>query len=253
MCDINLVTIGSQVEIHFQNENLWKRGTVAEILKPNDTFKIKMKDDADMPTYTLDLYEWRFSSNIQNSNPRDIYEVESIIDKKYENGSVLYRVKWKNFPEEDSTWEPLAHLKSATNLVMEYDTKEAVGKRPREVLPEQPRKRPRIQTEERLEKPKTFYWPTLPAGTNLDINQCHNWSEQDVSQWLNIFDFAETYRKKFLDNAVDGRLLLELTCLTLFQVLGISDKSHQQKFETAITVLKRARQFKYGQKKILSF
>ncbi|KAH7717339.1 heterochromatin protein 1 [Aphelenchoides avenae] len=38
----------------------------------------------------------------------DVYQVEKIIGKKKMNGKVHYRIKWKGYPEEESTWEPRA-------------------------------------------------------------------------------------------------------------------------------------------------
>lgn len=37
----------------------------------------------------------------------EFYAVERIIGKKRVEGKVLYKVKWKGFRVEDSTWESL--------------------------------------------------------------------------------------------------------------------------------------------------
>jgi len=43
-----------------------------------------------------------------------LFEVERILDKKrLNNGLVLYQVKWKGYPIEESTWE---QAKSLTNV-----------------------------------------------------------------------------------------------------------------------------------------
>jgi hypothetical protein len=41
------------------------------------------------------------------SSDQGIYECEHIVDLKFINGKRYYLVKWKNYTEADSTWEPL--------------------------------------------------------------------------------------------------------------------------------------------------
>lgn len=48
------------------------------------------------------------------------YEVEKILDKKRINGETKYLVKWKNYGEEDNSWEPTRHLKGAQRLLQQY-------------------------------------------------------------------------------------------------------------------------------------
>ena len=47
------------------------------------------------------------------------YEVDAILQTKYTQNrkSVLYLVHWKDYPTSERTWEPLANLKGATELV----------------------------------------------------------------------------------------------------------------------------------------
>ena len=35
-----------------------------------------------------------------------VYQVEKVIGKKKMHGKVHYRIKWKGYPVEESTWEP---------------------------------------------------------------------------------------------------------------------------------------------------
>jgi len=259
------VSVGSVIEIKFANTNEWKQGTVTEAVpeQPN-TFKIKMNDDGfdESLTYSLDKYEYRIvtgeqTTEIAEEAAEEVYEVEAITDKRYDDdGTVLYRVKWKGYPDEESTWEPTAHLDSAKNLVKEYDDKiakqkaakkaEKAARKRRRTEQQQPRKRIKSEPGTQQYGAGPTFWPVFAPNSNLDINECHMWTEEDISQWLNVFDFAGTYRQRFLDNAVDGRLLLEITFPVLFEELQITDLAHQHKFKTAITVLKQARQIKYG-------
>jgi hypothetical protein len=45
------------------------------------------------------------------------YEVERILDKRIRFGKPNYLVKWKGYPDYDATWEPLANLENARELV----------------------------------------------------------------------------------------------------------------------------------------
>jgi hypothetical protein len=49
------------------------------------------------------------------------YYVEKILDKKIEDGEVRYLVKWENYPDEDSTWEPVENLSNSKHLIEDFD------------------------------------------------------------------------------------------------------------------------------------
>jgi hypothetical protein len=49
----------------------------------------------------------------------DEYEVERILDKRERNETTEYLVKWKDYPNEENTWEPTTHLQ-CPDRVQEY-------------------------------------------------------------------------------------------------------------------------------------
>ena len=59
----------------------------------------------------------KHNTNIQHT----YYEVEKIITRKTKKNKKLYLIKWKNFPLECSTWEPLSHLTNVLFLVQEFE------------------------------------------------------------------------------------------------------------------------------------
>jgi hypothetical protein len=46
--------------------------------------------------------------------------VEEIRDSCVRSQELHYLVKWKGFPEEENTWEPVAHLGNSMELVEEF-------------------------------------------------------------------------------------------------------------------------------------
>ena len=51
----------------------------------------------------------------------DIYYIERILDRRKVNDRLEYKIKWDGYPMSQSTWEPLENLKTAMELVEEYD------------------------------------------------------------------------------------------------------------------------------------
>jgi len=58
-----------------------------------------------------------------SSDGEEEYEVEKIVDKRMAKGKPEYYVKWKNWPDSDNTWEPIANLESSQDLIDEYEEK----------------------------------------------------------------------------------------------------------------------------------
>jgi transposase InsO family protein len=51
-----------------------------------------------------------------------LYEVESIVDARGKGKSRQYLVKWKGYPSDQNTWEPLKHLTNVKDLVKAFDS-----------------------------------------------------------------------------------------------------------------------------------
>ena len=65
------------------------------------------------------------SDNFGVSSDPEIFEVEAIIDKKYENGLPYYLVKWKHYEDPSyNTWEPPENLENCDNLLSIFESSE---------------------------------------------------------------------------------------------------------------------------------
>ena len=49
-----------------------------------------------------------------------MYEVEKILDSKLIRGKLHYLVHWKGYPIEERTWEPVANITAAKDLVKDF-------------------------------------------------------------------------------------------------------------------------------------
>ena len=60
--------------------------------------------------------------NTTANNDSEIeYEVEKIKDKRIINGKIEYLIKWMNYTDEESTWEPIENMKNSKLLIEEYE------------------------------------------------------------------------------------------------------------------------------------
>jgi hypothetical protein len=48
------------------------------------------------------------------------YEVERILDMRTKNKTRQYLIKWKNYGDEENTWEPMTNLKNCQALLRQY-------------------------------------------------------------------------------------------------------------------------------------
>lgn len=51
------------------------------------------------------------------------FEVEYIKDSRLWRGKLQYLVKWKGYPQEESTWEPLDNVKNAPQLIKDFHSR----------------------------------------------------------------------------------------------------------------------------------
>ena len=50
------------------------------------------------------------TSSFKEALQDNIYVIEKLLEKKYENNEKFWKVKWLGFPPEESTWEPAANI-----------------------------------------------------------------------------------------------------------------------------------------------
>ena len=142
----------------------------------------------------------------------DIYYIERILDRRNVNGRLEYKIKWEGYPMSQSTWEPLENLKTAIELVEEYDKlhplppPDLIGKKTNRQKKERVKKitkavkgTPIPEKKEEIEQPKEEEKPENVI--NLDENQQNNNTiiEEDTSRKYNIDDSLKkvtTVRKK---------------------------------------------------------
>lgn len=88
--------------------------------------------------------------NDSKENSIEPYTVDKILDKKISKGKVLYKVKWKNYPLSQCTWEPKENF--IDKSVVEDFEKEFKGKPEKRRPGRPPKKKPIIVKEESEEE-----------------------------------------------------------------------------------------------------
>ena len=62
------------------------------------------------------------------------YTIEKIIDRKKFKDKYKYKIKWKGFPMEQCTWEPIKNLQYALGLVDEYNKNHPIKKKNKKIV-----------------------------------------------------------------------------------------------------------------------
>ncbi|XP_053575659.1 aldo-keto reductase family 1 member B1-like [Bombina bombina] len=94
------------------------------------------------PTFHVSLLKPTKPTRVSTPNasstsvPSDFleYEVESLVDSRISRGELQYLVRWKNYTEEDDTWEPSSNL-SAPKLVARFHRRNPDRPRPQDSPP----------------------------------------------------------------------------------------------------------------------
>ena len=140
----------------------------------------------------------------------DIYYVEKILDRRRVNDRYEYKIKWEGYPMNQSTWEPLENLKTAMELVEEYDNehpfpKKLTGKKRKHAKKEETKdttekKENQIQEKkEEIDQPKE---EEQNKNINLDENKpiyaINQSQEENVRKYIidNTLEKVSTVRKR---------------------------------------------------------
>ena len=51
----------------------------------------------------------------------EYYNIEKILDRRFNGEKLEYKIKWEGYPMSESTWEPMKNLESAKEMVEEYN------------------------------------------------------------------------------------------------------------------------------------
>jgi hypothetical protein len=58
----------------------------------------------------------------ESKDDSNCFAVEKILDKRFIDERVEYYVKWKSYPNQSNTWEPIDHLLECKKLIQEYES-----------------------------------------------------------------------------------------------------------------------------------
>jgi hypothetical protein len=60
-------------------------------------------------------------ANTKSLNSKVYYEIEKILDRRTVNGDNFYLVKWKDYPSDFNTWEPVSSFNQCSLLIQNFD------------------------------------------------------------------------------------------------------------------------------------
>merc|ERR1712079_948106 len=122
------------------------------------------------------------------------YEVEKVLKKRSRKGKTEYFVKWKNFNE--TTWEPVANLTNAENLIDEFNKTQETEPEKKEPEEEAEVYEVEIVLDKRIKKGKLEYFV--------------KWKNYDETTWeplnnlLNVRDLIDDFERKQIQEEVSA-------------------------------------------------
>ncbi len=119
----------------------------------------------------------------------NLYIVEKILEKKIEEGTEKYKIKWEGYSKKDCTWEGLENLESVMNLVEKFNNKHKENK---ESKPKRAKGRPRKEVKSLL--PLISSPERLPSNTDSE-NTAMNTEEPKRKYSIFSFDLPERILK----------------------------------------------------------
>ena len=133
----------------------------------------------------------------------DIYYVEKILDRRRVNDRYEYKIKWEGYPMNQSTWEPLENLKTAMELVEEYDNehpfpKKLIGKKRKHAKKEETKDTTEKKENQIQEKKEEIDQPKEEEEQNKNINLDENKPIYAINQ-----SQEENVRKYIIDNTLE--------------------------------------------------
>jgi len=122
------------------------------------------------------------------------YEVEKVLKKRSRKGKTEYFVKWKNFNE--TTWEPVANLTNAENLIDEFNKTQETEPEKKEPEEDAEVYEVEIVLDKRIKKGKLEYFV--------------KWKNYDETTWeplnnlLNVRDLIDDFERKQIQEEVSA-------------------------------------------------
>ena len=103
-----------------------------------------------------------------SSQGDELWEIESVLKKKFSNGKAVWLVKWKGWPIEDATWEPRSSFCEDPNLLMAQSSNRR-GKKQSQTLS----KPPPTPKQRQSAKKSTEDHRLEVSASKEDLHHCH--------------------------------------------------------------------------------
>ena len=103
------------------------------------TFKLELPDNIKIhPVFHAALLEPAYTTEPSRPNPETHpdteepeYEVEEIRARRQRRRKQQYLIKWKGYPDHESTWEPVRNLSHCQDLLHQYQQRTPAATRQR--------------------------------------------------------------------------------------------------------------------------